>query len=216
MNNNTIDIQKIYERVLAELKASADVEIRKTIPVEASARHIHLSQPHIEALFGKDYSLTIKKELSQPGQYQYEERLRLIGPKGVIDNVAILGPARDHTQVELSLTDARQLGISVPIKNSGDLQNTPGLYLSVGDNLIQLAQGVIVSHRHIHMSDKEAANLGLSQGDLVKVKVYGERPLIFEDVLIRVNPRYKLSMHIDIDEANACGLKKDTVGEIYV
>lgn len=214
MNNmENIDINKLCEMVLKELNC-ADKKLQ--IPVEASGRHVHLSKAHVEELFGKGYEMTILRELSQPGQYLYKEKVRLIGPKGVIENVAILGPARDNTQVELSLTDSRILGVKAPVRNSGDTAGSGAVYIASGDKLVQIEEGTIISNRHIHMSDEDARNFGVKDKDLVNVRVMGSRALIFEEVLIRVNPNFRLSMHIDYDEANACGLNKDTVGEIYV
>lgn len=214
---NNIDIQKICEEVIKELASVTRIEENTNlIPIEASGRHVHLSKKHIEELFGNGYEMEIAKELSQPGQYQMKERVRLIGPKGVIDNVAVLGPARDNTQVELSITDGRILGINPPVRNSGDTASSPGMFISSGDKMIRLNEGVIVSNRHIHMSTEDAKRLNVSDKDLVNVKVYSDRPVIFEDVLIRVNDQFSLSMHIDYDEANSCSLKKDTMGEIYV
>lgn len=182
--------------------------------VEASGRHVHLSKEHLEYLFGVGYELTKAKDLSQPGQYAAKERVRVIGPKGEFSNVVILGPCRDFSQVELSLTDCRDLGIKGVLRESGKIENTPGILLGVGDNYLRLEEGAIVAKRHIHMTPDDAKNLNVNDGELVKVRVQGERPLIFDDVLIRVKESFKLSMHIDYDEANACGFKNGVKGSI--
>ena len=171
--------------------------------VETSARHVHLSAEHIEALFGKGATLTNKKELSQPGQYACEERVKLVGPKKEIANVIILGPARPATQVEISFTDARTLGITAPVRESGDVAGSGACKLVGPCGEVDLAEGVIIAKRHIHFTPEEAAAAGVSDKEIVKVKVTSERTTIFDDVVVRVNPSFKGAMHIDTDEANA-------------
>lgn len=205
-----MELSKLIELVQTELNKAI-----KKIPIEASGRHIHLSQKDSEILFGKDYKFTVIKELSQPGQFACKERVRLVGPKGVIEGVVVLGPVRNKTQVELSLTDARLLGIKGVLRISGDINNTPGIIVTNGENILKLDEGVIVAKNHIHMTPEDAKNYNVKDGELVKIKVYSERPLIFEDVVIRVTEKSKLAMHIDYDEANACMLAKDSYGEIY-
>lgn len=205
-----MELSKLIELVQTELNKAT-----KKIPIEASGRHIHLSQKDSEILFGKDYKFTVIKELSQPGQFACKERVRLVGPKGVIEGVVVLGPERNKTQVELSLTDARLLGIKGVLRISGDINNTPGIIVTNGENILKLDEGVIVAKNHIHMTLEDAKNYNVKDGELVKIKVYSERPLIFEDVVIRVTEKSKLAMHIDYDEANACMLAKDSYGEIY-
>ena len=182
--------------------------------VEASGRHVHLSKEHLEQLFGKGYELTIAKELSQPGQYAAKERIRVIGPKGEFSNVVILGPCRDFSQVELSLTDCKDIGIKGVLRESGKIEGTPGILIGVGENYIRLDKGAIVAKRHIHMTPEDAEKLNVKDNELVKVKVSGERPVIFDDVLIRVKSSFRLSMHIDYDEANACGYTSGVKGSI--
>lgn len=205
-----MELSKLIELVQTELNKAT-----KRIPIEASGRHIHLSQKDSEILFGKNYKFTVIKELSQPGQFACKERVRLVGPKGVIEGVVVLGPVRNKTQVELSLTDARFLGIKGVLRISGDINNTPGIIVTNGENILKLDEGVIVAKNHIHMTPEDAKNYNVKDGELVKIKVYSERPLIFEDVVIRVTEKSKLAMHIDYDEANACMLAKDSYGEIY-
>lgn len=184
------------------------------VPVEASGRHVHLNQEAIDALFGKGYSLTKAKELSQPGQYACVERVDVVGPKGRIKNVAVLGPARPETQVEVSLTDARILGVKPPVRESGVISGSDGITLETAKGSITIDQGLIVAMRHVHLSVEDAALYNVTDKEIVDVKVYGERPLIFQDVLIRVSPKFRSFMHIDHDEANACGYNKNTRGLI--
>ena len=191
-------------------------EIRKRLSfeVEASGRHVHLSREHVDALFGKGYSLTDSRGLSQPGQFLCSERVTLVGPKGVIENVAILGPERKESQVELSITDATMLGVKAPVRDSGDLEGSASLRLRTPKGEIVLEKGVIVAQRHIHMTPQDAELFGVADGDRVSVRVAGSRPAILEGVLVRVSPRYSLAMHIDYDEANACGYTKGVRGTI--
>ncbi|MGI6071122.1 MAG: PduL/EutD family phosphate acyltransferase [Blautia sp.] len=174
------------------------------IPIETSARHIHVSQQDFEKLFGEGATLTYVKELSQPGQYLCEERLTIKGPKGTFENVAILGPFRKETQVELSVTDCRKIGSPSVIRQSGDIEGTPGCTLIGPDKELAIAKGVIVAKRHIHMTPQEALAMHVHDNDEVFVitKSY-ERALIYADVVVRVNKDFRLSMHVDTDEANA-------------
>ncbi len=186
------------------------------IMVEASGRHVHLSREDINTLYGHGYQLTPVKELSQPGQYACAERLTITGPKNSIKNVVILGPERSKTQVEISLTDALTLGIKTPVRLSGDISNTPGIVITNANNgaSIEKNEGLIVAKRHIHMTPEDAVRFNVNNGELVKVKVFGERPVILEGVDIRVDKNFRTAMHIDYDEANACGYNKNTRGII--
>lgn len=205
------EIVKIIKKQILE-----ECSKKQKIRVEASGRHIHLSKEDAEKLFGVGYEFQVLKELSQPGQYAYKERVRLIGPKGIIDGVVILGPCRNKTQVELSVTDTRALGIEPVLRESGDIDKTPGIYISNLDKMIKIDSGVIVAKNHIHMTEKDAEKLNLKDRQLVKVKILNTlRPVIFEDVIVRVNNNFDLSVHLDYDEANACLLNKDSYGEIY-
>lgn len=177
------------------------------IQVGISNRHLHLSEKDIELLYGSKQGLTKKKELSQPGQFACEETVTLTGPKGSIEGVRILGPARKETQVELAFTDAIKLGLGVSVRDSGNLEDTPGIQISAGDKTITLDKGVIVAMRHIHASMEDAKLYGLKDKDIAKVLVGGPRGGVFHNVLVRVNPDYLLDFHIDTDEANAFGLK---------
>ena len=182
----------------------------ETILIEVSARHIHLSQEHVEALFGKGHQLTWHSDLSQPGHFASKEQLTIIGPKGSIEKVRVLGPVRKYTQVEISMTEQYKLGIHPPIRESGDLEGTQGCTLRGTAGSVILEEGVICALRHIHMSPADALKYGLEDKSTVRVRVAGDRELIFGDVLIRVNPHSKLAMHIDTDEANAANIKTGT------
>ncbi len=182
------------------------------IPVELSARHVHLSEKDAVALFGGP--LTHARDLSQPGQFLCKERVRLIGPKGVMDNVAILGPSRGKSQVELSKTDARTLGVDAPVRQSGDVAGSPGIILASQNGIVGLEEGVIVASRHIHMSPCDAARFGVADNDMVSVRLGTERPVVLEDVLVRVSDKFNLAMHIDADEGNGSGWKKGVDGVI--
>ena len=186
--------------------------MEKKVLVETSARHVHLSQEHIEALFGKDYQLTVKKELSQPGQYACEERVDITGPKGTIKNVIVLGPARPASQVEVSATDARTLGIKAPIRESGDVAGSGACTITVGDKSVECAEGVIVAKRHIHFTTADAAAFGVADKQIVKVRVEGERALIFDEVVVRVSDQFAAAMPIDTDESNAACAAPGTMG----
>lgn len=201
-------VDQIVDEVVKELKD------RLFIEVEASGRHIHLTQSDIETLFGVGYQLTPIKDLSQPGQYACKERVTITGPKGSLNNVVVLGPARKESQVEVSLTDALVLGIPSPIRQSGDVKGTPGIVVSNGDKKVNLSQGLIVAKRHIHMTPEDATKFNVVDGEIVKVKVFGTRPLIFDDMVVRVNKNFKTYIHIDYDEANACGYTKGAWGMI--
>jgi len=182
-----------------------EIRNKKMIPIEASARHIHLSKKHLYALFGENYKLNKLKDLSQPGQFLCKERVNLIGTKGVIENVAILGPVRDKTQIEISKTDCIFLGVEAPYRDSGDLENSGDIFVGNRNKIIEIKSGLIIAKRHIHMTPKDAEYFNVIDKQMVKVKVLGERGLTFEKVLVRVSNDSKLAMHIDFDEANACG-----------
>ena len=183
--------------------------------VETSARHVHLSQEHLEILFGTGYELTKKKELSQPGQFACEERVTIVGTKSEFKGVSILGPVRKDTQVELSLTDARSVGIPAPIKESGDIAGSGGCRIIGPAGEIEIAEGVIAAKRHIHATPADAENLGVTNGEIVSVKVdTNGRSLVFGDVVVRVSDSYALAMHIDTDESNAAGCGREQYGEI--
>ncbi|TGE40081.1 phosphate propanoyltransferase [Desulfosporosinus fructosivorans] len=176
------------------------------VPVGISNRHIHLSQEHIEILFGAGYTLTKMKDLSQPGQFASEETVTLIGPKGSLPGVRVLGPARKASQVELTGTDTFKIGVKPPVRDSGKLDDTPGIDVEGPNGRVHMDQGVIVAARHIHMTPQDATKYSLKDGDHVRVVVPGPRGGVLEQVLVRVNPEYALDLHVDTDEGNAFGL----------
>lgn len=183
--------------------------------VETSARHVHVTQETLETLFGKGHQLTHKKDLSQPGQYACEERVTVVGPKKSLERVSILGPVRPADQVELSLTDARSIGVVAPVRESGDVAGSAPCKLVGPCGEVEISQGVIVAKRHIHATPEDAASLGVNDKDVVSVKIDTDgRSLVFGDVVVRVSPKFALAMHIDTDESNAAGCGKEVYGEI--
>ncbi len=185
------------------------------ILVETSARHVHLTQEHIDILFGAGHQLTVKKMLSQPGQFACEERVDVVGPKKTIPNVSILGPARPASQVEVSLTDARTLGVSAPVRESGDVEGSAPCKLVGPAGEVEIDCGVIAAKRHIHMTPADAEEAGVNDKDVVSVKIESDgRSLVFGDVVCRVSPKFALAMHIDTDEANAACAFGQCYGEI--
>jgi len=186
----------------------------KQFIVETSARHVHLTQADIETLFGKGHQLTNKKDLSQPGQFACEEKVTVVGPKGSL-KASILGPARPASQVELSLTDARTIGVAgVPVRESGDIAGSAGCVLEGPCGSVELKEGVIAAKRHIHMTTADAAEIGVSDKEIVSVKLDTARPLVFGDVVVRVSDKFALAMHIDTDESNAACAFGAVYGEI--
>jgi len=183
--------------------------------VETSARHIHISQKDLEILFGKDAALTPKKDLSQPEQFACEERVTIVGPKKELEGVSILGPVRPATQVELSATDARSIGIFAPLRESGDVAGSAGCKIKGPCGEIEIKEGVIIAKRHIHLTPETAEQFKVKDKDLVWVKVNTkERKAIFGDVVVRVSTKFAPAMHIDTDEANAVCASRDSIGEI--
>ena len=197
-----MDIQKLAEAV-------AD---RIFVEMEASGRHVHLTKAQSHALFG--HSLTEKRPLSQPGQFLANERLTVRGPKGEFQNVAVLGPERSQAQVEISLTDGKSLGIQPPVRLSGKVEGSPGVTLISPMGQVVLQQGVICAQRHIHMTPEKAKLLGVQDKQTVRLQTYTDRPVVFEDVVVRVSPDFATYVHLDYDEANACGMKKGDFGRI--
>jgi propanediol utilization protein len=196
------NMDELVEAVMAQL----------FVPIEASGRHVHLTKEQAITLFG--HGLTPKRPLSQPGQYLSEERVTLIGPKGELDRVAVLGPERNEAQVEISLTDGKALGILPPIRLSGKVAGTPGITLRGPRGEITLHQGVMAAQRHIHLNPQQAQCFGVCDKQVVRLQTFTQRPVIFEDVVVRVNPEYEGAVHLDYDEANACALKPEDFGRI--
>ncbi len=209
MNEN--EIRAIVSRVLADMAGE-----KKEIPIESSARHVHLTKEAVEALFGKGMTLTKKRDLSQPGEFLSEQRLKLVTAKGEIANVAVLGPERKAVQVELSMTDCRSLGIKAPVNLSGDLTGAGDVYLVSENAVYNASKSVIVAQNHIHMTPSDAEYYGVKDSQSVRVTVNTARPVTFDNVVIRVSEKFALAMHIDFDEANACCLGKDSTGRLSI
>lgn len=201
----------ITEEVIKQLRTNSGTN---KIPVAISNRHVHLSQEDMNQLFGNNHQFKICKKLSQPGQFAYEEKVTLVGPKGVLENVRILGPARTKTQVEISVSDGFKLGVNPPIRDSGDLNHSASLTLVGPSGSVTLSEGTIIAARHIHMHPNDAIRFGVSDKDRVSVKVLGARGLVYHEMLVRVSEKYKLEMHIDVDEANAAYLKNNDSVEL--
>ena len=191
-------VRRVMDRIFVEL--------------EASGRHVHVTEAQAQALFG--HRLTPKRDLSQPGQFLANERVTVIGPKGRFENVAVLGPERKAGQVELSVTDTRTLGIPAPVRMSGDIGGTPGAILQGNMGTATLREGVIVARRHIHITPQDATQMGVKDKQVVRLQVYTDRPLIFDDVVVRVSPDFQTRVHLDYDEANACGFQTGDLGRI--
>ena len=181
--------------------------------VETSARHVHLTAETVEILFGKGHELTKKKDLSQPGQFACEEKVTVVGPKGTL-KASILGPTRPADQVEISLTDARSIGVVAPVRESGDVKGSGACRIEGPCGSVEIAEGVIAAKRHIHMTPADAAEIGVSDKQIVSVKLDTARPLVFGDVVVRVHPNFALAMHIDTDESNAAAAVGAVYGEI--
>ncbi len=197
-----MDYVNLTEQVIARL----------FVELEASGRHVHVTKEQALKLFG--HPLTPKRELSQPGQYLANERVTVIGPKGRFENVAVLGPERKEAQVELSMTDARALGISAPIRLSGDVTGTPGATLQGEKGTVDIPCGVLVARRHIHITPEDAKRFGVADKQVVRLQTFTQRPLTFGDVVVRVSPDFQTRVHLDYDEANACGFANGDLGRI--
>ena len=185
---------------------------RLFVPIEVSGRHVHLTAAQAQVLFG--HPLTSERPLSQPGQFLARERVTVIGPKGRFENVAVLGPERGEAQVEISLTDGRKLGIRPPVRLSGKVEATPGVTLVGPMGKVELNSGVMAARRHIHLSPKEGERFRVTDKQVVRLQTFTDRPVIFEDVVVRIHPDFRAAVHLDTDEANACGLKNGCFGRI--
>ena len=197
-----LHVQSVAQAVLGRL----------FVELEASGRHVHVTKEQALSLFG--HPLTPKRPLSQPGQFLANERLTVAGPKGRFQNVAVLGPERKEAQVEISLTDARTLGIEAPVRLSGDVAGSPGAVLEGPQGRVNLSQGVIAAKRHIHLTPEDGMKFGVRDKQTVKLQVYTDRPCVFEDVTVRISPDFASYVHLDYDEANACGFQTGDLGRI--
>ncbi|MGO3732293.1 MAG: phosphate propanoyltransferase [Vagococcus sp.] len=203
---NESELREIIRKIITE-------EMEPTIPIGVSNHHIHLCQSDFDALF-PGQEMTVKVPLKQPGEFAANQMVTVVGPKGEIERVRVLGPCRKHSQVELAKTEARLIGVPVPIRMSGDLAGTPTVTVKTKDGQVEI-QGAIAAKRHIHMSDKDAEMFGVKKGDLVKVEIETEeRRTIYDDVVVRPDPKFVLEMHIDTDEANAADIGKGTVAKL--
>ena len=199
------------EQLVSLVTQAVQAQLRlqdRQVPVGISMRHIHLSRREVDALFGRTYQLTPLRPLSQPGQFACQECLDVIGPKGVLHKVRVLGPERSAAQVELAQTDCRAIGVNAPVRSSGSTDGTPGVLLQGPKGVLSLPQGVIIADRHLHMNPAQAAAFGLADGDIVRVRVDGGKPGILDGVLVRAGERYELDLHLDTDDANAFQLKQ--------
>lgn len=207
-------IASVICRYLPESKVQ-EGQIGFEIPVGVSGRHVHLSQQDVDLLFGKGHELVRKRDLSQPGQFVCEERVTIIGPKHVFQNVAVLGPVREHAQVEVSYSDARMLGVEAPVALSGHLEEAADITIASADSCVRLKRSLIIAKNHVHMSKAAAKKAGVCDGDLVDVVMQTERPITFRNVPVRAGDGHELEMHIDFDEMNAC-LYKNTDRAILI
>ena len=197
----------------SQIQTLADAVLgRIFIPLEASGRHVHLTAQQCQTLFGAP--LTPERPLSQPGQYLAKERVTLIGPKGRLEHVAVLGPVRENGQVEISMTDSRLLGVHPPVRQSGQLQHTPGIILEGPHGRMGLQNGVIIAQRHLHLSPEAATLFAVKDKQIVQLQTYTARPTVFQDVVVRISPEFSNAAHLDFDEANACGMQSGDLGRI--
>lgn len=198
-----MELEKLTEKIIKGI----------FVELEASGRHVHVNEEQAQILFG--HGLTPSRPLSQPGQFLAQERVTVRGPKGEFQNVAVLGPARGKAQVEISLTDGKTLGIVPPVRLSGDVANTPGAELIGPKGSLTIKEGVIAAKRHIHMTPQDAEHFRVKDKQAVKLQTFTDRPVIFEDVIVRVSPDFATFVHLDYDEANACGFQKGDLGRIF-
>ena len=184
------------------------------VKVSLSNKHLHLKAEDIEKLFGKGYELSVFKDLVQPGQFACDEKVDIVGPKGTLKGIRVLGPARPETQVELAVTDARAIGLQAPVRESGKLEGSPGCKLIGPSGEVELDHGVIAALRHVHLSEAQAKEAGVNDKDIVSLKIEGERGLVLNNVLVRSGAAHEKEIHLDTDEGNAAGCGADTIAEI--
>lgn len=201
-----MEVEAIQNQVVDNLSTQEE-DVELTIPVGVSARHVHLSADDLETLFGTDYQLTVQKPLSQPGQFAATETVVVVGPRGAIEKVRILGPIRKNTQIEVAFTDAIRLGIIPPVRESGDIRGSAPATIVGPIGSVHIREGMIMAKRHVHMEPEDASRFRVKNGDYVQLKTSGERSVVFDNVLIRVSKDYKLEFHVDTDEANASLLR---------
>lgn len=204
---------EVARRVISRI-SPPQVGSRILVPIGVSARHVHLTRDVLESLFGPGYELTPMRKLSQPGEFAAEETVTIVGPKGAIERVRLLGPLRKFTQVELARSDGLRLGLDLPVRRTGDLAGSPGITLVGPRGTVVLSEGAIRATRHIHMTPGDAERFGLRDGQVVRARIEGPRSLVFENVLVRVSSRFVLDFHIDTDDANAAGVTTGCLAEV--
>ncbi|MBI4179279.1 phosphate propanoyltransferase [bacterium] len=214
-------VEQVVRRVLARSSLTAPAQkstpastLKRVVPIGISSRHLHLQPDHVEALFGRGHKLTRYRDLMQPGQFAAKEIVTLIGPKGRIMNVRVLGPERKQTQIEAAVTDLRALGVMAPLRLSGDLAGSAPLKIRGPCGLVQITEGLIIAQRHLHISSDEAARYGVKTGDRLRIRTRGNRPVVFEDVIVRAGGDYRMEFHLDTDEGNAAGVTNGDLAEI--
>lgn len=206
-------VRKVVGRVVSNSPTSS-IAVRRMVPIGVSSRHLHLQPDHVEAMFGRGHKLTKMKDLVQPDQFACKETVTLIGPKGKIMNVRVLGPERKQTQIEASVTDLRALGVDAPLRLSGSLAGSAGIKIRGPRGMVQIHEGLIIAHRHLHIGDDEAKRYGVKTGDRVSIRTAGSRPVIFADVIVRAGNDHRMEFHLDTDEANAAGVQNGDLAEI--
>lgn len=212
-------VEKVVRKVLTGRssgpeKAETLSAVRRVVPIGVSSRHLHLQPDHVAALFGRGHRLTKMRDLIQPDQFACKETVTLIGPKGRIENVRVLGPERKQTQIEASATDLHHLGVMAPVRLSGNLSGSAPLKIRGPRGLVEIQEGLIIAQRHLHISADESARYGIQTGDRLRIKTKGSRPVIFEDVIVRAGNDHRMEFHLDTDEANAAGVKNGDLAEI--
>jgi len=210
--------EQLVRQVVTSVLTQANLcgKQKRLLPVEVSARHVHLCQQDVERLFGAGHLLTQRRALSQPGQFLADERVSIVTGKGELRSVAVLGPARSRMQVELSVTDAKTLGLDAPLRQSGDTLGSPDVCILAGNAVLQAEQAVIIAQSHIHMRSQDALDFGVTDGQIVRVRLQTDRPISLERVIVRVSEDFQLAMHIDFDEANACLFCPGETGELIL
>lgn len=207
-------VARAVRRALGAAPVDGTPALRRVVPIGVSSRHLHLQPDHVVALFGRGHKLTKMRDLIQPGQFACKETVTLIGEKGKIEAVRVLGPERSQTQIEASVTDLVALGVMAPLRLSGDLAGSAGVKIRGPRGSVEITEGLIIAHRHLHIHADEAARYGVRTGDRLKIRTAGMRPVVFEDVIVRAGREHRMEFHLDTDEANAAGVKNGDLAEI--
>lgn len=213
-------VEKVVRRVLSSGRVAGPRDqalagaVKRVVPIGVSSRHLHLQPDHVAALFGRGHKLTKMRDLMQPDQFACKETVTLIGPKGKLMNVRVLGPERKQTQIEASVSDLHALGVMAPLRLSGNLSGSAPMKIRGPRGLVEITEGLIIAHRHLHIHADEAARYGVKTGDRLNIRTAGERPVVFEDVIVRAGTDHQMEFHLDTDEANAAGVKNGDLAEI--